>query len=633
MQLSNILNTENINIDQLQKGLKHIGFNLSRFAGVAEEQIPGLLKLFKIAVDIDPKTSTKFTKMDLRSKLEKVLKGQPINNHSNTVAAKGVTEKKVRAGDQQKNNHQNSNVNRQPQLSSINKKLGKVKFFDSTNGFGYVHSFTDNKDCFIHVSKLITSGIVENDIVIFETVASKKKPGELDAIKVSNKIPVFIFNKDSSSESFAYPLLDNQLEKEIALIEKYETGFAKVTAHYRESSWRTLVIPSEIIQKAESISFGKVIIVKLLPNLDEHKKAIEWLTSLLLQLDPQGSEINSIYRDRVDEFEQKSIPEINKKIASIKDVSFFKPFIEEKKKTLNKISLVLWAREELQAFPGLSLEEELNIWHNEILPSLSSHTLQKILEKLFSEQGDTVIVKRTFEYLVNKGWEIDNIEELERIELFLIQFKTVFPDIQIKETHFRCEINRFYIELYNKQIIKELSETCITQYIEELKTDDEKAAFIEKLQPDKILSYYFSFPSLSNYQEKYIAGILESEFSKIDFLCFDLESDGDKINEFAWKNRLGVKSESDFKKLEDGIAELVTLINSSSLIIGQNITEFDLSVLANHGASPSSDFIWDTLDIEMLLNPERFSYGLKSQHSAASDTELTYRLFKNQYQG
>jgi hypothetical protein len=32
----------------------------------------------------------------------------------------------------------------------------------------------------------------------------------------------------------------------------------------------------------------------------------------------------------------------------------------------------------------------------------------------------------------------------------------------------------------------------------------------------------------------------------------------------------------------------------------------------------------------MLLNPTRFSYGLRTMHTAASDTELTYRLFKNQ---
>ena len=629
MELRDKLLSENIDPVKLLKGLKHIGLNLSRFDGVVEEQVPGLLELFKIAVDIDPKTTTKFNKMDLRSKLEKVLKGQPINNHNNTVAAKEVSEKKVPASDQPKNNHQNSNVNRQPQLASINKKLGKVKFFDSTKGFGYVHSFTDNKDCFIHVSKLITSGIDEDDIVIFETVASRKKPGELDAIKVSNKIPVFIFNKDSSLKSFAYPLLDNQLENEIALTEKYETEFASVSAHYRASSWRISVIPSEIIQKAESILFGKAIIVKLLPNLNENKGTIEWLTSLL-QTELKETEINSIYIDVINNFEQKTIPEINKEIKNLKDISFFKIYLEEKKKTLNKISFVLWALGEVEKLPNPSKQEEVDIWRFEVLPSLDWKTLQQVLTKLLSEQGPTKQVEESYKYLIGQGWEINSKEELQVVTLFLEAFKAAFPSIPLEETNYRCNANQFYIELYNSGSIKELSETRTKQYIEDLKTDDEKADFIEKLPSEKILSYYFSFPFLSNYQEKYIAGILESEFSKIDFLCFDLESDGEKINEFAWKSRLGVKCESDFKKLEDGITELVTLINSGSLIIGQNIKEFDLSVLSNHGASPSSDFIWDTLDVEMLLYPERFSYGLKTQHSAASDTELTYRLFKNQ---
>jgi ATP-dependent DNA helicase RecQ len=629
MPIADILNNKNIDIERLQKGLKHIGLNLSRFDGVSEEQIPGLLELFKIAVDIDPKASTKFTKIDLRSKLEKVLKGQPINNHRSTIATKEVTDKKVPASNQLKNNHQNSNANRQPQFASINKKLGKVKFFDSTKGFGYVHSFTDNKDCFIHVSKLITSSIDEDDIVIFETVASRKKPGELDAIKVSNKIPVFIFNKDSSPKSFAYPLLNSQLEKEIALTEKYETGFATVTARYRASSWRISVIPTEIIQKAESISFGKAIIVKLLPNLNEYKGTIEWLTSLL-QSELKEAEINSIYSDVINNFEHKTIPEINKEIKNIKDISYFKIYFDEKKKTLNKISFVLWALGEVEKLPNPTKQEEVDIWRFEVLPSLDWKTLQQVLTKLLSEQGPTKQVEESYKYLIGQGWEINSKEELQTVTLFLEAFKTAFPSIPLEETNYRCNANQFYIELYNSGSIKELSEVRTKQYIEELKTDDEKAGFIEKLPSDKILSYYFSFPSLSNYQEKYIAGIFESEFSKIDFLCFDLESDGEKIKEFAWKSKLGVKSESDFKKLEDGIAELVTLINSGYLIIGQNIKEFDLSVLSNHGASPSSDFIRDTLDVEMLLNPERFSYGLKTQHSAASDTELTYRLFKNQ---
>ncbi len=64
----------------------------------------------------------------------------------------------------------------------------------------------------------------------------------------------------------------------------------------------------------------------------------------------------------------------------------------------------------------------------------------------------------------------------------------------------------------NSGIIKELSEARTKLYIDALKTEDEKASFIEKLPPDKILPYYFSFPSLSNYQERYIVGILEMNF-------------------------------------------------------------------------------------------------------------------------
>lgn len=628
MELRDIFESESIEIGKLEKGLKAIGLNLTRFEGIHEEQFPILIELFRTAMDIDPNT-TKFTKIDVRSKLEKVLKGQPINIQLNTTANKDLSENKVLANDQIKNNHQNPNFKRQPQLASINKKLGKVKFFDSTKGFGYVYSFDDSKDCFIHVSKLQTSDIDEDDIVIFETVGSIKKPGELDAIKVSAKIPVFIFNKETASKSFVYPLLDNHLQKQIALTEKYETGFATIYAYNSNSDWRISVIISEIVQKTETISFGKKIFRKLLPNLNEYKSTIEWLTSFL-QLELDENELNLIYSDVITNFEQKTIPEIKKEIAIIKNLSFFASFLLEKIKTLNKISFVLWENAELEKLPKPSRQEELDIWRFEVLPSLDWKALQQVLIKLLSEQGPSKQVEESYEYLIDQGWDIKSKEELQTVTIFLDAFKIAFPTIRLEEVNFRCNTNQFYIELYNTGLIKELSEARTKQYIEELKTNDEKASFIEKLPSDKILSYYISFPSLSNYREKYIDGILENEFSKIDFLCFDLESDGEKINEFAWKSALGVKSELDFKKLEDGIAELVTLINTGSLIIGQNIKEFDLSVLANHGASPSYNFIWDTLEVEMLLNPERFSYGLKTQHSASSDTELTYRLFKNQ---
>ena len=53
-------------------------------------------------------------------------------------------------------------------------KLGRVKFFDPNKGFGYVYSYKDEKDCFVHISKLIVDEIYEDEVVVFKTVDSRK---------------------------------------------------------------------------------------------------------------------------------------------------------------------------------------------------------------------------------------------------------------------------------------------------------------------------------------------------------------------------------------------------------------------------------------------------------------------------
>lgn len=629
MKITEKLISADINIENLNKGLKCIGFDLSKFDEVAIERIPALIELFEKVVDINTK-SNRFLKLDLRLKLERILKNQKEYNKSVIKESPNtIVENKVVISKKRIRRRSSSSFAEEFKINSINKKLGKVKFFDSTKGFGYVHSFTDKKDCFIHVSKLITLSIDEDDIVIFETVASRKKPGELDAIKVSNKIPVFIFNKDSSSKSFAYPLLYDQLEKEIALTEKYETGFATVTAHYRASSWRTSVIPSEIIQKAESILFGKAIIVKLLPNLYEYKGTIEWLTSLL-QTELKESEMNSIFIDVFNNLDEKTILEINKEIKNIKDISFFKIYFNEKKKTLNKISFVLWILGEVEKLPNASKQEEDDFWRFEVLPSLDWNILQQVLTRLLSEQGPTRQVEELYKLLIKKGWIIKTTKELSDTVSFLTVFKETFSDIKISEKNFTSNNNFIYIHLLKNNILDNISEERIIAYIDKLNSNDFKVDFIESLSKERATEIYSKMPFLRECQLKQILRNANVYIDSLDFICFDLESDGEKINEFAWKSRLGVKCESDFKKQEDGITELVTHINSGILIIGQNIKAFDLSILENHGATPSSDLIWDTLEVEMLLNSERISYGLKSKHSAKSDTELTYKLFKNQ---
>lgn len=629
MNLIEILNTRNIPVERLRRILKHIGLDFSRFDSIVEEQVPVIIELFKVLVEIDPMTTTESIKMDFRSKFEQVLRTKSIKSSNSSKASMQLSGTTLGSSNKTKSLRQSSKRKRHSHLSTENIKLGKVKFFDSKKGFGYVQCFVDKRDYFIHISKVISQGISKDDIVLFNFIPSNKKQGEFDAVNVFNKVPVFIFNSDSSLKSFLYPLLDGYLENQITLTDKFDTGFTTVIAHMRESNWKASLFSSKMITKDDSILFGKSIFAKILASSTEQNGTIQWLTSFL-QTELSELEINSIYNDVINDLEKKTISEISQQILGIKDILFFKIYFNERKKTLNKISFVLWTMGDVAVLPNPTNQEELDSWRFDVLPSLDWKTLQKVLTKLLSEKGPSMQVEDSYKYLIAGGWDVSSKEELNTVFLFLEVFKTVFPAIPLEETNFRCTSNLFYVELFNAGLIKELSEDRIMQCIEEFKTDDEKAGFIEKLPSDKILYFYDQFSSLSRFKERYITGILDVEFAKIDFMCFDLETDGKKIKEFAWKTRLGVKTEADFKKTEDGIAELVTLINSGSLIIGQNIKEFDLSVLANYGASPTLDFIWDTLEIEMLLNPKRFSYGLKTKHSAASDTELTYGLFKNQ---
>ncbi|MBL0341232.1 MAG: hypothetical protein IPP71_10040 [Bacteroidetes bacterium] len=101
-----------------------------------------------------------------------------------------------------------------------------------------------------------------------------------------------------------------------------------------------------------------------------------------------------------------------------------------------------------------------------------------------------------------------------------------------------------------------------------------------------------------------------------------------KISEFAWNSTLSKRQNEDFKFFSEGITELIQLINSGALVIGHNIKEFDLKILSKYGACPSNEFIWDTFEVEMLLNPFRFSYGLKAKHNAVDDSTLVFELFK-----
>lgn len=64
-------------------------------------------------------------------------------------------------------------------------QLGEIKFFDNDKGFGFVKNIFNGQDYFVHISKIKTPPINDNDKVAFQFTPSRKKPGTLEAKNVT----------------------------------------------------------------------------------------------------------------------------------------------------------------------------------------------------------------------------------------------------------------------------------------------------------------------------------------------------------------------------------------------------------------------------------------------------------------
>lgn len=626
MSLKDVINNENINEEALQKGLKHIGLDLSKFNQVHYELYPSLVELFKIAVSIDPHSTSKFTKMDTRSKLEKILRSKAVDSSTNTPP---VIDKSSLSSNTIKSFKSLSDLQSENRISPNKNKLGKVKFFDSSKGFGYINSFDDKRDCYVHVSRLLTSNITDDDIVIFETTDSKKKPGELDAKNVSNKIPLFIFNRGTSPKSNAFSLLANHVNNELVLTSKLESGFISSTARQIGSSWRVTPIENETIPKQDQLYFGKSILANLLTDFTSNKYIINFIYALF-QSEIPGDSVTETLINSASFIESKTISEIIKDVKIYSEFDWFEVFISRHCHSLSKISFVLWYDNRIERLPCAKNQGEVDVWLTEIITSLSSSALLHVVQKLIDEKGDSRQLVATYKYLLKQGISISKDEDYEPTELFLANLKFAYPEITLKEDSFICEDSEFFFRLYRSGLISNLSDELIQNHILGLVDESAQVSFIESFTKEDIFRFYGLVPSLAKYYEIYLSSLITDELSSIPFLSFDIESDREKVHEFAWVNSLESRSDKDYTTFEDGLNDLLSRLKSAKIIVGHNVKQFDIPILKEHGLQAVENNVWDTLEIEMLLNPCRFSYALKTEHNAIADSFLALKLFKNQ---
>ena len=146
--------------------------------------------------------------------------------------------------------------------------------------------------------------------------------------------------------------------------------------------------------------------------------------------------------------------------------------------------------------------------------------------------------------------------------------------------------------------------------------------FFPKDFATNIVSSYFTDTKLF---EIYFGEQWNELKGKLPYVVFDLESDGDTVREFAFRKG----DYTHYYENERQLSSLIDAINSTSIVVGHRIKQWDLKILEQHNIITPA-FVWDTLEIEILLNPCRYAYSLHTAHNAKDDTELTDRLFWNQ---
>lgn len=138
-----------------------------------------------------------------------------------------------------------------------------------------------------------------------------------------------------------------------------------------------------------------------------------------------------------------------------------------------------------------------------------------------------------------------------------------------------------------------------------------------------IVATYFASTELF---DLYIGEQWKKLKTEVPYVSFDLESDGESIREFAFRMDENTKVHQG----EEQLGSLLRALTNTEIIVGHRIKEWDLGTVLKKKGFESSAFVWDTLEIEILLNPCRYSYALHTGHTAQEDTELVDRLFWNQ---
>lgn len=131
-------------------------------------------------------------------------------------------------------------------------KIGKVKWFNGTKGFGFIAVDGDEKDIFVHISAVKDSGIdslVEGDTIEFEVEDGNKGPVAVQLKKQQYGTNMGLVNKQAKtkdkirlvSNGNSLSNSDMELLKGTLLLEKMVRNRVVIVTNNEDISWKSLV--------------------------------------------------------------------------------------------------------------------------------------------------------------------------------------------------------------------------------------------------------------------------------------------------------------------------------------------------------------------------------------------------------
>lgn len=173
-----------------------------------------------------------------------------------------------------------------------------------------------------------------------------------------------------------------------------------------------------------------------------------------------------------------------------------------------------------------------------------------------------------------------------------------------------------------------------------------KIVFERFFEPEHWLPHLFQrdvpFDSIPEYQdlERIVGPAFAVHARRLNTVAIDLESDGEVIFQYGWKNSAGIGLRSDRsglsrQELQSAVEESLNGIGAP-IFVGHNLITWDWPILVSQEAPlPGSSHRWDTLIASFLIEPWRESHALivdENAHRADADAAECHSLFEKQIQ-